>query len=259
MLMIKVRMPVGTALEETDRVVGLVEAIMARMPEITMISAQVGSQAEQDAGDQRLGFANAGTHEGLLWVGLVKRDQRKESDLQILERIRRQLPNLKGVRFEALDMSQMMLGGSAAPVEIKLFGKELETLKGQADQIVARSRASRACAMSPIPSPPASPRSRSRSTASGLTALGLSVYQVASTVQTATLGRVATRYREGTDEIDVRLRFWSNTATGSGRGPQHPASGRRGPDGLPRTDGRHQGRRRVRSRSTARTKRAASP
>jgi HAE1 family hydrophobic/amphiphilic exporter-1 len=37
--------------------------------------------------------------------------------------------------------------------------------------------------------------------------LGLSVYQVANTVQTATLGKVATRYREGSDEIDVRLRF----------------------------------------------------
>jgi hydrophobic/amphiphilic exporter-1 (mainly G- bacteria), HAE1 family len=37
--------------------------------------------------------------------------------------------------------------------------------------------------------------------------LGLSVYQVANTVQTATLGKVATRFREGSDEIDVRLRF----------------------------------------------------
>ncbi len=30
---------------------------------------------------------------------------------------------------------------------------------------------------------------------------------MANTVQTATLGKVATRYREGSDEIDVRLRF----------------------------------------------------
>ena len=207
MILLKVRMPVGTALEETDRVVGLVENIMAAMPEITMISAQVGSQVEQDASDAASSFSNAGTHEGILWVGLVKRDQRKESDLQILERIRQKLPRLRDVKFEAIDMSQMMLGGAAAPVEIKLFGKDLQVLKDQADRIVD------------LISGVEGVRDLTHTLASGKPEvqihidrerayrLGLTVYQVANTVQTATLGKVATRYREGSDEIDVRLRF----------------------------------------------------
>jgi HAE1 family hydrophobic/amphiphilic exporter-1 len=207
MILLKVRMPVGTALEETDRVVGLVENVMAAMPEITMISAQVGSQVEQDASDAASSFSNAGTHEGILWVGLVKRDQRKESDLQILERIRQKLPRLRDVKFEAIDMSQMMLGGAAAPVEIKLFGKDLQVLKDQADRIVD------------LISGVEGVRDLTHTLASGKPEvqihidrerayrLGLTVYQVANTVQTATLGKVATRYREGSDEIDVRLRF----------------------------------------------------
>jgi len=207
MLMVKVRMPVGTALEETDRVVGLVEDIMSKMPEITMISAQVGSQAEQDASDAASGFSNAGTHEGLLWVGLVKRDQRKESDLQLLERIRRQLPNLKGVKFEAIDMSQMMLGGSSAPVEIKLFGKELTALKGQADQIVQLISGIEGLRDVTHTLVAGKPEVQIKIDRERAYRLGLSIYQVANTVQTATLGKVATRYREGTDEIDVRLRF----------------------------------------------------
>jgi HAE1 family hydrophobic/amphiphilic exporter-1 len=207
MLMVKVRMPVGTALEETDRVVGLVEDIMSKMPEITMISAQVGSQAEQDASDAASTFSNAGTHEGLLWVGLVKRDQRKESDLQLLERIRRQLPNLKGVKFEAIDMSQMMLGGSSAPVEIKLFGKELTSLKGQADQVVQLISGIEGLRDVTHSLAAGKPEVQIKIDRERAYRLGLSVYQVANTVQTATLGKVATRYREGTDEIDVRLRF----------------------------------------------------
>jgi HAE1 family hydrophobic/amphiphilic exporter-1 len=207
MLMIKVRMPVGTALEETDRVVGLVEDIMSKMPEITMISAQVGSQAEQDASDAASTFSNAGTHEGLLWVGLVKRDQRKESDLQLLERIRRQLPSLKGVKFEAIDMSQMMLGGSAAPVEIKLFGKELAALKGQADQVVQLISGIEGLRDVTHTLVAGKPEVQIKIDRERAYRLGLSIYQVANTVQTATLGKVATRYREGTDEIDVRLRF----------------------------------------------------
>jgi len=207
MIMLKVRMPVGTALEETDRVVGLVENIMAKMPEITMISAQSGSQAEQDASDAASTFSNAGTHEALLWVGLVKRDRRKESDLQLLERIRKQLPNLRGVKFEAIDMSQMMLGGSAAPVEIKLFGKDLPALKSQADQVVQL--------VSGVPGirdvthtlAAGKPEVQIKIDRERAYRLGLSVYQVANTVQTATLGKVATRYREASDEINVRLRF----------------------------------------------------
>jgi HAE1 family hydrophobic/amphiphilic exporter-1 len=207
MIMLKVRLPVGTALEETDRVVGLVENIMAAMPEITMISAQVGSQAEQDASDAASTFSNAGTHEGLLWVGLVKRDKRKESDKQILERIRTKLPNLRGVKFEALDMNQQMLGGASAPVEIKLFGKDMPTLRGQADQIVHLITGVEGVRDLTHTLVAGKPEVQIRIDRERAYRLGLSVYQVANTVQVATLGKVATRFREGTDEIDVRLRF----------------------------------------------------
>jgi HAE1 family hydrophobic/amphiphilic exporter-1 len=207
MIMLKVRMPVGTALEETDRVVGLVENIMSSMPEISVISAQVGSSVEQDAGDAASTTSNAGTHEGLLWVGLVKGDKRKASDKQLLERIRGQLPNLRGVRFEAIDMSQMMLGGASAPVEIKLFGKDLPALKGQADQIVQLITGIEGLRDVTHAMVAGKPEVQIRIDRERAYRLGLSVYQVANTVQTATLGKVATRYREGSDEIDVRLRF----------------------------------------------------
>jgi HAE1 family hydrophobic/amphiphilic exporter-1 len=207
MLMLKVRMPVGTAIEETNRVVSLVENIMAAMPEITMISAQVGSQVEQDASDAASSFSNAGTHEGLLWVGLVKRQKRAYSDTEILERIRHKLPNLRGVKFEALDMSQMLLGGAAAPVEIKLFGQDLPTLKRQADQIVQLISGVEGIRDLTHTLSVGKPEAQIHINRERAYRLGLSVYQVANTVQTATLGKVATRYREGSDEIDVRLRF----------------------------------------------------
>ena len=207
MIMLKVRMPVGTALDETNRVVTMVEDIMSAMPEIIMISAQVGSQVEQDAGDAASGISNAGTHEGLLWVGLVKRGERNESDAQILERIRRQLPNLRGVKFEAIDMSQMMLGGASAPVEIKLFGKDFPVLKSQADQIVQSISGIEGLRDVTHTLAAGKPEVQIHIDRERAYRLGLSVYQVANTVQTATLGKVATRYREGSDEIDVRLRF----------------------------------------------------
>ncbi len=207
MIMLKVRMPVGTALDETNRVVTMVEDIMSAMPEITMISAQIGSQAEQDASDAASTFSNAGTHEGLLWVGLVKRDKRKYSDTQILEQIRRKLPNLQGVKFESIDMSQMLMGGSSAPVEIKLFGTDLPALKSQADQIIQLISDVEGVRDLTHTLAAGKPEVQIRIDREKAYRLGLSVYQVANTVQTATLGKVASRYREGSDEIDIRLRF----------------------------------------------------
>jgi HAE1 family hydrophobic/amphiphilic exporter-1 len=183
------------------------ENIMSGMSEISMISAQVGSQVEQDAGDAASGISNAGTHEGLLWVGLVDRQKRTESDAQILERIRRRLPNLRGVKFEAVDMSQMMLGGASAPVEIKLFGKEFPVLKNEADQIVQSISGIAGLRDVTHTLAAGKPEIQIHIDRERAYRLGLSVYQVTNTVQTATLGKVATRLREGSDEIDVRLRF----------------------------------------------------
>jgi HAE1 family hydrophobic/amphiphilic exporter-1 len=207
MILLKVKMPIGTALEETSRVVGIVEKLMSQRPEISIISAQAGSQAEEDASDAASGFSPAGPHEGLLWVGLVEKKQRKLTDAQILEVIRGKLPRLENVKFEAIDMSQMMMGGAAAPVEIKIFGKDLDELKRIADGIVAR--------IGDVPGlrdlthslTQGKPEYQIRVDRDRAARLGLMVSQVASTVQAATLGRVATRYREESEEVDLRVRF----------------------------------------------------
>lgn len=207
MLILKVRMPVGTSLEETDRVVRMVEDLMSTEPTVQIITAQSGSSAEENAADSAQGMNPQGPHEGLLWVGLVPQDERTLSDLEVLEKIRGQLPKLKGVRFEAIDMSQVMMGGSTAPIEIKLFGKDLDQLKQTADDIVERIQdieGLRDVTHSFAEGKPEYQIAINRERASRL---GLTVGQVANTVQIATLGKVATRFREGDEEIDIRVKF----------------------------------------------------
>jgi len=207
MILLKVKMPVGTALEETNRVVSIVESLMSQQPEIEIISAQTGSSAEQDAGDSSSSIGNTGPHEGLLWVGLVKRDKRKNTDAQVLEILRRKLPKLENVRFEAVDMSQMMMGGSSAPVEIKLFGKDLDRLKEIADGIVARIQDVPGLRDLTHSLSQGKPEYQIRVDRERTAKLGLMVSQVGSTIQAATLGRVATRYSDESEEIDIRVRF----------------------------------------------------
>jgi HAE1 family hydrophobic/amphiphilic exporter-1 len=207
MILLKVKMPVGTALEETNRVVSMVENIMSQQPEIDIITAQAGSGAEEDASDAGSPMSNAGPHEGLLWVGLVKQSQRKASDAQVLEIIRGKLPRLENVKFEAVDMSQIMFGGASAPVEIKIFGKDLDRLKEIADGIVNRIQDIPGLRDLTHSMSQGKPEYQIRVDRERAAKVGLLVSQVASTVQAATLGRVATRYRVENEEIDLRVRF----------------------------------------------------
>ncbi len=207
MLILNVKMPVGTSLEETDRVVRLVEDLMAQDPTIEMISAQIGSQAEDNPADSAQGFGNSGPHEAILWVGLVGQDERDLSDLEILENLRRKLPQLQDVKFEAVDMGQQMMGGASAPVEIKIFGKEISRLKEIADEIVVRIQDVEGLRDVRHTFSEGKPEYQIHIDRGRAARLGLTVGQVANSVEASSLGKVATLFREGDEEVDVRVRF----------------------------------------------------
>ncbi len=206
MIILSVKMPVGTSLDETNRVVGMVENLMVERPEVKTVSAQAGSQAEESPADMAGGFSTTGSHEGLVWVGLVKKSERDLSDKEVMEKIRAKLPKLKGVKFEVLDMGQAF-SGTQAPIEIKIFGKEISLLKEIANSMVARIHdveGLRDVTHSLAEGKPEYHITIDREKASRM---GLMVSQVANSIQTAALGKVATRFREGNEEIDIRVRF----------------------------------------------------
>jgi len=207
MIILSVKMPVGTSLEETDRVVTMVERLLAAAPGVETVSAQVGSQAEGNPADMAGGFSTTGSHEGLVWVGLVRKSDRDLSDKEILEEIRGKLPRLKDAKIEAIDFGAAMMGGESAPIEIKIFGKDINMLGEVADSIVDRIQdveGLRDVTHSLAEGKPEYHISINREKASRM---GLQVNQVANAVQTASLGKVVTRYREGNEEFDIRVRF----------------------------------------------------
>jgi HAE1 family hydrophobic/amphiphilic exporter-1 len=207
MIILSVKMPVGTSLEETDRVVTMVERLLAAAPGVETVSAQAGSQAESNPADMAGGFSTTGSHEGLIWVGLVRKRERDLSDKEILEEIRGKLPKLKDAKIEAIDFGAAMMGGESAPIEIKIFGEDINMLGEVADNIVDRIQdveGLRDVTHSLAEGKPEYHISISREKASRM---GLQVNQVANAVQTASLGKVVTRYREGNEEFDIRVRF----------------------------------------------------
>jgi hydrophobic/amphiphilic exporter-1 (mainly G- bacteria), HAE1 family len=208
MIFLKVKMPVGTALAETNRVLEMVEKIVQKQPEVRLITAQGGLETD-DAASQSMsgGFSTTGSHEGLLWIGLTPKDKRKVSDRQVLDRIRASLPVMADVKFEALDVTGIILGGQQIPVTIKVFGKDLAVLKTVGDDIIAKIDGVTGLRDLTHTLAKGKPEYRIHIDREKAGQAGLSVYQVANMVQTATQGKVVSRYREGSDEIDLRVRF----------------------------------------------------
>ncbi|MBC7348832.1 MAG: efflux RND transporter permease subunit [Candidatus Aminicenantes bacterium] len=204
-LMVRIKLPVGTSLEETNRVLTQVEQILRQQPEVSLVTAQAGSRAEEDPADMASGMGITGTHEGMLMVRLVDLSERKYTDAEILERVRKMLPRLENFKFEQINMEAAMMGGAAAPVEIKLFGKDLEVLREIGDSVVKRIsdvEGLRDLTHSLAQGKPEYQFALDRERASRL---GLAVASVASTIQTATQGTVVSRYRDGSDEVNIRV------------------------------------------------------
>jgi HAE1 family hydrophobic/amphiphilic exporter-1 len=207
MLMIKIRMPVGTSLAETNRVTLLVENQAKLDPEISIVTAQVGSQAEVNPADSGSASSASGPHEAILYVGLKKKEQRSRTAAQILEGLRAKLPKVKDVKFESLDMSASFMGGAQTPIDIKLFGKDLDVLKQTATVIVDRIKGIEGVRDATHTLAAAKPEYHIRIDRERAAQLGLMISQVGTIVQAATLGKVATRYRDADEEVDVRVRF----------------------------------------------------
>jgi HAE1 family hydrophobic/amphiphilic exporter-1 len=208
MAFLKVKMPVGTSLEETNRVMTIVEKIVARQPEVRTVTAQGGQETEQGSTmSGQSGFATTGSHEGMLWIGLVPKTDRRRTDLEVLERVRSELPRLANVKFEAIDVTSFVLGGQQIPVSIKIFGKDLAVLKNLGDAVVQRIQDVQGLRDLTHTLAKGKPEYRIRIDREKAAQAGLSVYQVATIVETATQGKIVSRYREGGEEFDLRVQF----------------------------------------------------
>jgi multidrug efflux pump subunit AcrB len=216
------RTPPGTALAETDRMVRVLERLVAATPEVAAFSRRTGSE---------LGLYATEQNKGDVLVRLKPRSQRGRSAEEIITGLRRQAHDaLPGVDIEFTQLLQDMLGdleGAAAPIEIKIFGDDPEVLGGIAREVepllsqvkgvvdvvgVERGNPEVTWEIDPV--------------AAGR--LGLTVEQVTSQLAAGFLGDSATELRLADRTIPVRVRFPDRDRLDPARLGSTPV---RGPDG----------------------------
>ena len=205
MLILQLKMPPGTSLKETSKVVGQIEDVILRLRDVDSVSS-FGGLTEGGKMDVGMGFGSSEVNEATIMIKLKDKKDRQFSSQEIQEIIRKNLPKIREAEISFMDMGQQMLGGSS-PVEVKIFGKDLSRLKEIGNEIakkISKIEGIRDARSSLVESKPEIAIKIDREKAAHL---GLSLGQIGATVRNSMQGVVATKLRQAGEEIDIRVRY----------------------------------------------------
>lgn len=199
---VQVDLPNGTALEETNRYIRDIENLGEKIPEVKNIFSSIGFTGSESMGGEM------SSDRGQVYFELVSKGERARSSEQVAEEVRDLVRSIPGADIQVSATGPASEGqGMGAPVQVNIKGDDLDTLARLADDVVKQ-----------IETVPGT-RQVSSSLAEGLPEIqveidrerasmyGLGGAEISSTLRTAIQGNVATRYRTGEDEIDVRVQL----------------------------------------------------
>jgi len=201
------KMPAGTNLDETNRVIKKIEDRMLDQPE-TLYATLVIGLTETSKMDLAWGMGTADVNEAQILVKLVDKEDRSRSSDEITDAIRGGLPKVRGAKFNFIDLGEMMMGaGGESPIEVKIFGKELSTLEEISKSIAEDCGDIPGFRDIELSLKAVKPEIQIKVDREKAARLGLTVGDVGRTVKEAFRGIVAGKYRIGGDEYDLRVRF----------------------------------------------------
>ena len=207
MIVLKLRMPVGTNVSETNRIIKYIEdqALKDKNSIATMVWVGV---SEQNAQDSASGFNPAGSYEAMLWANLTTKSRRDISDKKILENWRQYFPDLEKGKMNFVDVGSAMFGQQTqSPIEIIFFGRDFKKLETIAMGIKRKISDIRGIRDVEISLDKSKPEILLRIKKEEASKLGLTPYDISRQVQTFTIGTVVSRMMVEGEERDIRVRL----------------------------------------------------
>jgi len=207
-LSVSVKLPSGTTLEETDKVAERVGQIVSAYPEVETVFVSAGRSLQGG------NMSGSDSNTASLNIELKPKSERRRSDREIADAIRRQVAKIPGaeIRVSVSDVMSMGGGGVSQAISLSIRGDDQNVLRGlaaKAEALVAEVPGTREVQTSFSEGRPEVQVRLNRAKAASL---GLSAAQVAQTVSTAVQGQVATEYRVGGKEKDIRVQLAEESA-----------------------------------------------
>lgn len=201
-LNVNIELPPGEALEETDQVVQQVEDYLQDIPEVDIVYTNVGGSQDMIGMDTK-------SNQAKISVELVDLQARKRSTIEVVELLRKKVSKISGANIKVKPETSFLGGDDSnrAPVEVMIQGPGLNKLNSISNQIkeeMKKVKGTRNVELSVTKNRPEIQIEVKRKIAKEL---GFSVGGIAQTVKTAIRGQVATKYKEGGEEFDVRVQL----------------------------------------------------
>ncbi len=188
---INVRMPVGTALSETNKAMLKVEQIVLANPNVQTAFSAAGSTLSIRGTSTTLR-----PYQGSVTVKL--KDNRKQSTAAAMVDLQRKLNRIPGVaaRPQQVDLVTQIISGGNQNVEVDIFGDDLSQLSQLARQVIAKVKDIPGYGNVDVNWQEAMPEIRWQVDREKAQLLGVSFQDIASTINTATNGKIVSYYQE---------------------------------------------------------------
>jgi len=202
-IMIKVKLPTGTSVEETDRLLARIEEKIGDDPLIESAFTLVGGKVW---GLYTFEVAN----EGEIDLQLVSQDARTVSTEATMERMKKALSTMSPPGGKVM-VRKMRIKGirkmGESDLEIQVRGPDLATLYALAGKVVRVAQERPNLANVHLGMDLTKPELLVKIDRARAHELGVSVFDVATTLRALLHGVIATRYQEGEEHYNIRLRI----------------------------------------------------
>jgi multidrug efflux pump len=201
-LMIRLQTAVGADLAETDRVFRRAEEYLQKQPEVDRVFGNVG------------GFGGGGVNTGILFVTMVPPDKREKTQQDFATMIRKELNSYPGARASVQDLSQQGFTAQRGyPIEFSVRGSEWDKLIDLATDMRDKLAASGMATDIDTDYQVGMPELRIVPDRARAADLGVSVEEVATTINALVGGVRSGKYSTGGRRIDIRTRLLANQRT----------------------------------------------
>jgi len=193
--------PAGASLQETDRMVRRIETILEKTPEIAGFTRRTGTEMGMFATQQ---------NRGDILVRLKPRGERDKTSAELISEERERFTNeMSGMTIEFVQILQDMLGdlqGTPEPIEVKLFGDDINTLETLADRLGEKLKKVEGL-VDLVEPRRGNPELEVHVNPTRAAKAGFTTQEVSTQLADGLLGDVATEVRRADRLIDLRVRY----------------------------------------------------
>lgn len=204
-LSVNVKMPIGTALSQTNESMQKVEAVLRGDPNVATAFAAAGSNMSLRGTTTTLRPYQGG-------VTVKLKEDRNISTADFIKELRKKLFGIPGVnaRPQQTDLVTMIMTGGSQNIEVDIFGDDLSVLSQSAREVMQRLRGIPGLENLDMNWQEAMPEIQWKVDRDKALQMGLSFADIADTIKTATNGSIASYYQEKGYQYPIIVRMPEN-------------------------------------------------